>query len=232
MNKKTVKKRILFFFSSMVIVVCFLLGYVHSSLMPLIYEYGRYQCVNISTRLVNHVVSSQLSEQLKSKIIDYNKEDTFSISFNTSILNSIASNTTKKLQYYFYKLEKGELEEEILNIIDIDNILKNEKGIIFKVPFSKIFDNLLISNLGVEIPIRYKLIGSIKTQMISSVKEFGINNALIEINFEINLNSSITVPMLSKNENVIIVVPIVIQLIEGEVPNYLFGTNVVGGGIQ
>ena len=229
MKKDIVKKRIWFFFVNLFAVFVFLLQFLNESLMPGIYEYGRYQCKNISSRLINYIVSSQISEDIKSEIVVYNDEHNVSIDFNTSILNSVASNAVKKLQLYFYLLENGKLNEEILNILEI-NVDEEElyKGIVYKVPVGSVLKNSLISNLGVEIPVRYKLVGEVRGQIVCSLKEYGINSALLEINLEIKSNVMVVVPLMEENEEIVVSVPLVIQLIQGEIPESFLGTSILG----
>ena len=92
----------------------------------------------------------------------------------------------------------------------------------------QVFNNVLLKNLGVKIPVRYRLIGNVKGQIISLVREYGINNALVEINLEITSNVAVSLPLLSENEKMIVTVPLVMKLIQGEIPNYFFGSNVLG----
>lgn len=229
MNKDIVKKRVLFFFFNMLVVLVFLLEVLNKSLMPGICEYGGYQCKNISSRLINYVVESQISDDIKREIVVYNEGENVSIDFNTSILNSVASNAVRKLQFYFYLLENGELDKEILEILEI-NVDKDQldKGIVYKVPVGNVLKNVLISNLGVEIPVRYKLTGEVKGQIVCSLKEYGINSALLEINLEIKSNIMVVVPLMEKKEETVVSVPLVIQLIQGEIPEAFLGTSVLG----
>jgi hypothetical protein len=66
-----------------------------------------------------------------------------SLEFNTAILNSITSNAILSLQKYFYLLENGELEEELVNILNIDIDENNMVCISFLPPALPLTQNLL-----------------------------------------------------------------------------------------
>ena len=101
-NKYLIKKRLLFFISNIVVVVLIVSKIFSDKLLPVFIEYGEYQCASISTRIINHVISNQISDGVDNQIVTYNNSDVASIDFNTSILNSISSNSIRKMQKYLY----------------------------------------------------------------------------------------------------------------------------------
>lgn len=229
-TKLIIKKRIFVFLFNIIILFVMVLNFLNNNLLPVILEYGQYQCSNISTRIVNLAVEEIINPMIKEDIVVFNENDTTSIEFNASILNSIATSVVKKIQTYFYKLEKGILDDATIKKIGLD--LENDKlkkGIIYEMPISRAFDNPLISNFGMSVPIRYEIIGGINSQIVSVVKEYGINNALLEVNLEINIKSKTTIPILSNEEINYVSIPLVMKVLQGEIPDSFFGTNVLKG---
>lgn len=225
-----IKKRLFIFLLNIVIVFCFTMSFLNNKLMPIILEYGLHQSVNISTKIVNSVVSEVISEKIKNDVIIYDENDKFMIELNAVMLNSINSIATKKIQNYFYKLQLGNINDNLLeNIEDDMKIREISKGIIYEIPLGKVFDNLFLSNIGVKIPIRYEIVGDIYSNVISDVKEYGINNALIEINLEFVIKTRTLIPILSDEKEVIVSTPIIMKLIQGKIPDFYYGTNVIGG---
>lgn len=227
-NKKNGgKRKIMFFLANICLIICFFLNFFNKKLMPLFIKYGENQCVNISTRLINNVVANQIRKELLNEIVVVNNDETVSIDFNTAVLNSIANNTIKKIQFYFYAFEKGTLDNEITKELGLENIL-SKNGVVYKISISRAFENPLIGNLGIEIPISYRFNSDVKTQIVSSLKEYGINNALLEISLKINTHCYISVPMLSEEASIEVITPIVVKLIQGEIPKYFFGETMLG----
>ena len=206
----------------------FIIRFLSDSLMPVIYDYGKYKCNNLMVSIINYVFDCQIENELRDNNLIVNNEDIISV--NIEALNSITINSVMKSQQILYRLEKGEIEQGLLSILEGQIDEKNiKRGIIFKIPIARAFDNLLISNLGFSVPVRYKLIGNIKGELVSEVKEYGINNALISISAEMKYKSKITIPTITEEVEDVIKIPLVVKLVQGEIPDYLFGTNLIGG---
>ena len=228
--KKQIKKKLFFFVLNLFIVSMLILNFLSNNLMPIFISYGKYQCNNISTKLINYVITEYMTEQIKDEIVINSDNEKISLDFNTSILNSIVSSSIKKIHYYFYQMERGNLTEEISQKIGINlSQDKKNKGVIYEIPFSRAFNNIFIANLGINIPVRYQLTGEITGQIVSNLKEYGINNALLEINLEISSKTMIIVPLLSEEETLKVSIPLVMKLIQGEIPEFFLGTNILGG---
>lgn len=225
-----VKRRILFFVISLF--ACFLLviNVLSNKLMPVISNYGAYQCNNIITRIITSIVETQLKEEIKDQIVVYYNEDPTSLDFNTSILNSMLNNSLKLAQQYLYKLEQGILDEELLSIAGIEVSKENiKRGIVYEIPLSRAFDNVVIGNLGISVPVRFKLAGEVSGQIVSTVREYGINNVLIEISLEISSKFMVLVPIISSEEEAVVSVPVVMRIIQGEIPDSFYGSHVLEG---
>lgn len=227
MHLKNKRKKIMLYFVNNFICVFFIIRFLSDSLMPVIYDYGKYKCSNFMISIINYAFSSQIDEDLKNNIIVNNEG---MIDVNVDILNSLTINSIMKSHQILYGLESGVIEKEILELIG-EGVEKEKikRGIIYEIPIARAFDNLLISSLGFNIPVRYKLIGEIKGEVISEVKEYGINNALIEISAEMRYKSKIAIPMITEEVEESFRIPLVIKLVQGEIPDYLLGTNLIGG---
>jgi len=95
-----------------------------------------------------------------------------------------------------------------------------KKGIVFKIPSGVVFNNSLLANVGPKIPVRFTLIGDVLSGVNTNVTNYGINNALLEVNVNIKLTLKVILPIASKEVNVETNVPIAIKMIQGSVPDY------------
>lgn len=222
------KKKIIIYLVTNLILSIVIVNFINSNLMNVVYDYGKYQCNNLMTNIITHVVNTQVNDSVQKNIIVENDEKIIDV--NVAVLNSITCNVILKSKQMLYELETGQLSEEMLKILGKDINENNiKRGIIYEIPLGSVFNNLFVSNLGVSVPVKYKLIGEVSGQIVSTVKEYGINNSLIEIGVEIIYRSKISVPMISGEEENTITIPLVMKIIQGKVPDYLLGTNILGG---
>ena len=96
----------------------------------------------------------------------------------------------------------------------------------YKIPFTVIFKNKFLNNIGPKVPIKVKLIGGIINNFETKVTNYGINNALIEVILKVQVVEQVILPFTSKKIEVELNVPVALKLIQGNVPNYYFnGTD-------
>lgn len=216
-------KRIFFYIVSIIITYSIILSIFKMRMLPTIKQYGEHQCETLYSKILNYTIANNLTKDIKEKVVSYNSDEIVSLDFNTSILNSISSNVIRKMQVYYDKLSKNNLDEKVLKEMGI------ESNSIYKIPFSIVFKNPLFSSLGPDIPIRYRNINNVVGQLTTNLKEYGINNTLIEINLNITVNAIIDIPISSEKIEFEVSSPLVVKLIQGKVPDAFYGTSVIGG---
>ena len=80
---------------------------------------------------------------------------------------------------YLEQAENGDLTH-LPNLENVEyDVGKMEAGdgIVFFVPIGQALNLPLLGNLGPKIPIRFHIIGNVQSNVISTIREFGINNA-------------------------------------------------------
>ena len=114
---------------------------------------------------------------------------------------------------------------EVLFLVN-DNISSNfevMKKEILKIPISSVISEELL-NFGPNINIRINEIRSFKSDIITEVEEYGINNSLLKLEILIEFDVESMVPFKKNVSNVKMKIPLVSQIIQGEVPKfYSFG---------
>lgn len=221
------KRRITFFLSCVLLGSFFLLSFYSVRLQPLFVEYGVSKSTDICTKIMNKVIVEQFQEKIEEEIIQFEGADLFVLNFNTSILNSIAANAVNKAQIYFDMIEKGKINDELRGFLNFEE-MDIDDGVTLKMPISRLFNNLFVSNIGLEIPVRYKFVSSLKAKIISQVEEYGINNALIVIKLFVTSDVFVNVPFFSEKRSVEFVIPILMKVIQGKVPVSYLGSNILG----
>ena len=68
-------------------------------------------------------------------------------------------------------------------------------------------------------------IGQVNTELDVKVREYGINNVIVEMDVIVSVCEQASMPLTSKKKDIIVKEPISIEIIKGEIPNYYNGLN-------
>ena len=83
-----------------------------------------------------------------------------------------------------------------------------------------VFSNVLFSNSGPIIPIKFNFIGQVLTNLNTKVETYGINSVYIEVKLHIEITELITMPLKTEEVKIETDVPLTIKVIQGSIPNY------------
>lgn len=222
-KKKNKNHNVIILLIVMIIITLFIVfNFIGKKLTPIIMNYAEKQAKKIAVLVIGNAIDSELGEKFKSDnlFITDGKET----NYNTYEINNILKEVSINVKEYLRKLESGELGD--IGLSDNENINVNskklKKGIIYQVPSGIIFNNGILANLGPKIPVKLSLIGDITTDIVTDIKEYGINNAVIELGIKIIAEEQVILPFGTKQIQVETVVPISIKIINGTVPGYYF----------
>ena len=157
------------------------------------------------------------------EIVKDNSDEIKNVVYNSKKINGLINSVTERVYEMFNMLEYGDMEKLNIreNILSIEHT--NNKGIVLEVPCGLITNNYLLNNLGPHIPVMISLTGEFESFISSDIKEYGINNALVEISINIKVNEQVTMPFVTKNIEVTNKIPIFMSIINGNIPNYYIG---------
>lgn len=224
-NKKNkIVNRILFVVILLIISIIYIFKIFNEKALPQFISYSEIE----TKKIVSNIISNTITEEITNNI---NMDDLFitlkdsngdiqSIDLNSSEVNKILVKSSKSVEQNLRYLETGEIDK--LNLSNYDNE-KLKSGIIYELPSGIIFNNTLLNNILPKIPIKMHLIGNVLAKLTTSVDSYGINNALIKLNINIEAEVKILMPFVSSNTKLNIDVPILMKIMEGNVPSYYFG---------
>lgn len=231
LKKRKVKKnniinKIIIILVLLIIAIIYILKIFNEKAIPHIDSYSKIE----ANKIVSNVISSTVSENISkykniNDLIITNKDSTGNIKnidFNMSLVNDVLVSSTKLIEQNLEYLESGNVDKLKLNSSLLSNKKKLNKGIIYEVPSGVIFDNVLLNNIFPKIPVRLSLVGNIFCRINTDVKEYGINNALIKVNVNVTVEVKILLPFISNNATIEVDIPILMKVIEGNVPSYYF----------
>ncbi len=221
------KIKILFFILiSTTIISVFLLSILGKRLSPILARYVNVEAKRFASNIINTSVNDTIEEKITDDLFNLSKTEDGKIEildYNTKKVNSILSSINTKIQKKLLNLEDGQIANmPISSGFKVEKILKN--GIVCKVPMGSLRKNSLFVNVGPSIPIKMVFIGQVESSLNTKIREYGINYLVVEINVNVVVEEQIIMPAMSKRETLNLEAPLTLKIIQGEIPNYYFGS--------
>ena len=227
-KKKFIINKILVLIILLIISVFYVLKIFSDKAVPELISYSEIE----TKKIVSSIISSTVVDEIANKTtmddlfitIKDSNGDIKSIDINSSKVNKILVEASKSVEQNLKYLETGEVDKLNLNnnIFSYCDKDKMKKGIIYELPSGIIFNNVLLKNVMPKIPVKISVIGNIFCRLNTDIKSYGINNALINVSIGIDSEVKILLPFVSSSTKITANVPIVIKIIEGNIPSYYF----------
>ena len=168
---------------------------------------------------LNDYIDFLVKDEIYKKVI---KSNNFITNEEVNDILYIDKNKSNEIVYLDYDIDKT---YKLLNKY-IDSLKKdNSKSKILKVPFFIASDNIIISSLGPKIKFKYEIIDNVKGKIKTKVTDFGVNNALVEMYFELEIGYLVVIPMNKKESVLKTEILISSKIINGKVPTF-YGKNI------
>ena len=207
------------FLISVVFVLC-----IGKKLNPTIRNYSTVEAKRFGTFIINYSLDKDFLKSLNGDIFETtnnNKGEIQMIDFKTKEVNEVLEKATAKVQKQLIDLENGNIDN--MNIADTFKGFRYEKiknGVVCELPMGVVFSNVLFSNSGPIIPIKFNFIGQVLTNLNTKVETYGINSVYIEVKLHIEITELITMPLKTEEVKIETDVPLTIKVIQGSIPNY------------
>mgnify|MGYP005762768699 FL=1 len=223
---------VIFIVIILIIMIVLTLNFISLKVNPVLLDYAQMEARKIASIIINDAVNQNITNDIDIEELFIITRDTNNevktIDFNPIIVNQILTETTILVQSNLRYLEQGKVD--MLNLMNnalIDyNQDKLKQGIIYEIPSGVIFGNSFLANIGPKIPVKFSLVGDIVGYINTNVTDYGINNALIEVNIVLELSEQVILPFVSEKITIDTTIPVALKLIQGSVPNYyLNGLN-------
>ena len=225
------KRKVLIVLTSLVLCTCVsasLLGRIIDQKMS---SYVTEEVDKVSKILIRKILNDDFFDKFDLKklfhISKKNDGEIEMIDFDTVEVNRVLGNINDEIIYYFNEFDNGNISliEKYSNVFN-NYVSGDQRGVFINIPIGIIFSNSMVFGVGPSIPIKILLSGQVKSDIKTSIKQYGINNVLLEIDVVIEVKEKIIFPFSSKYVNVSLEMPLVLELISGKVPeNYLNTQN-------
>ena len=182
-------------------------------------------CIKLLTKRANEIILPMAEVKARKYITEVINNSTDKIMFNDDlfVIEKNNGNEIKMITYNSYEATRL-INEITKNIESKLNIQGDKLYVIDEIPLGVIFNNSLLSNLGPRIKVRIDIIGDVLSELETEVKPYGINNALVEVRVKLYASAKVVLPLVSKDINVINVIPISINIVNGSVPEAYIGS--------
>ncbi len=221
---KRLKKRLVFFLLIVFLIITISLIIIHSidkKIAPYIMDYSISEMKRVASTIINRSITEDITNEIDDSLFIVTKneeEELVSITLDSRVVNRITGKISDACEDNLRKVEERRYDE-----------IKKEFNIgeeYFKVPSGLFLSSSLLNFIGPSIPISIKMVGNVTSGIISSVKEYGINNSLITVSVEIKVELMVVLPLNSDFVNITNYVPLTIKLIQGKVPHF-YGTGLI-----
>lgn len=212
--------------SLVLVATFFMINIFNRKATPILLNYAELETRKLATVIINRAVSKQIASEisLDELIITHknNNNEIESVDFNPYLVNKVLNSVTNTIQLNLKWLEEGkvdmiELPEGVTMDYDKEDL---KKGIIYEIPVGAITKNSFLSNLGPKIPVKLNLIGSVECGINTKVKDYGINNVVLEVSVNATVSEQVVLPFTSKVITISTDIPVAMKIIEGKVPEY------------
>ncbi|MFA7435096.1 MAG: sporulation protein YunB [Bacilli bacterium] len=206
-----VKKFVLFlkitiYILIILLVINFVSGYFSSRVKLYIKQKATTTSSLIIANTINEEVLPSIDLNNLINTVSSDNENIDSIYINTYQVNKILSVTTQSISNKLNNLN----DEELNNLA---------------LPLGLIISDVLFYDLGPNINIKIYPVGSVKCDVRSVIEEYGINNSVFRLEIEVRVAFAVVIPLQRDEIEVVSSIPIVVQIIQGEVPRYYFNSR-------
>lgn len=183
----------------------------------------------ITSIIVNNGVRKYLSNNDNLNVIDIvrNEDRIEVIRYNTVAVNRVSMDISNSIEQDINYMILGELDKIDFSLSKItDSYYESiDNGLVLGISIGNITGSSLLANIGPRIPLKIEMVSNVNVEIENKITEYGMNNALMEVFIKITVNPVIVMPFLSKEINVVNKIPLVTEIIQGEIPDSYFGNG-------
>lgn len=213
------KKRYFFIVAMIFFVACFQIFAIQ--VQPIIKSLAQKEIKQYIQLVINHTSFIENIDEDKILNITYKNEQISSLNFNMFYINQMSSNYVNTLEETLINIEEGQFQENNQSIYNkkLKKISK-DKGVIAKIGIGDLTNNIFLTDAGPKIKIRYRSATLVSSSIHKSITNYGINHMAVSIDLDVCIALNIIAPLNNQTYQHQFNVPLVFEIIEGEVPSW------------
>lgn len=201
---------------------------IDRGIRPTLMNIANDKTIEFATRTINSAVKSTENVSFDDLVITEmdNNGNVATLGWNSDAVNSALRTATERAEYFLYGMNNGdqlEIDDPNLSPLEFgDSVgdLPKKDPTVVEIPLGQATGNSILANLGPKIPVHFEIVGSIQSDVVHEVKEFGVNAALIEIYMPVEVHIRVVVPFSTETAEVSTRVFIDSRVIMGDVPEF------------
>ncbi|CEG25805.1 sporulation protein YunB [Bacillus sp. B-jedd] len=210
------------------------LNLINKYIEPSLIKIAETKAREFASQAVNKAITENAIENIdvEKLIIVHNNSGEIGYSFNSKLSNRVTADVTNRVQRYLNLLEDGNIKDlEAFKEFNVDKS-QRQKGLIYEIPIGMATNNILFSNLGPKVPVRFEIIGDVVANIDTKIRETGINNTYLEVYVKTHVQMSVIIPLIDKEIDVVNSVKIGDLFLPGKVPQYYNGGGKGGSEVN
>lgn len=200
------------------------LYYINKKVNTILKQYIDVEVERFANNMVTKTIHEKITDIDASEYLIINKNtsgDIEKISYDTKALNNLKNNITKEVQQSLTNLDNGDVSEYFIpKRIKYGRFKKIKNGIICDITMGSINNTSIFANIGPAIPLKLTFNNQINSDIDIKIKEYGINNVMMEVYLIITIKEQIIMPLSSERKDITVREPISVDIIRGEIPKY------------
>lgn len=202
----------------------FLIVFIDKRVNAILDQYINIEVERLTSNIVSRAVSEVMADEDYNSFLDVGIKDGH-VSYNTQNINKLTDSISLIVHNKLIDLETGDVDD--LFVIDRfrdGRFKKMKSGILCDISLGSIRNSSLFANVGPTIPVKLTFIGQVMAEIDVKIKEYGINNVIVEMDVIVKVREQASMPLTSKKKDIVVKEPISIEIIKGEIPDYYNGT--------
>jgi len=222
-----IKRRYIIVISTVIVLVIMGVSWFGRLIEQKTVSYVKEEIMKVSKVLIRDILTDDFFQSYSVKEMFNVERDSSGkielVNFDTFKVNALLGEVNERVFNYFIDLERGNnsLLFESSSFFSTYSV-GSSKGLLIEVPLGIVFSNPIVMGFGPKIPIKMVLSGQVESDIATSIKQYGINNVLLQIEVVVKVKELILFPFTTQEIEVSLNIPIIIELINGEVPSNLF----------
>ena len=177
--------------------------------------------------LFNKIISPKLSHIAELEFTKSINEiaSKYSNNVNSENLFKVSLNDKKEIIAIDYQMQEISkishyINQDLLQTIKNKYPSNDDEKLLLMLPIGVVSNAVFLNNLGPKIPVIFHFINSVFSNVKTKVTNYGINNALLEINLEVSIKYELITPANREANNLLFNILLGAKVINGTVPNW------------
>jgi len=219
-KRKSKKNQVLFIVLIIFFLVCFFLYYFSITWSRGIINISKLKVNELTTNIVNDAVfeykksNQNLNELIKTSV--NSKNEIISVDVDMEKGYVVLEEVVKEIRGNIKKFQYSDYE-----YYNMESLSYINNGVVIAIPMGAITGQNLIVNLGPKIPVKISLLENVKGSIRTEVKDYGINNSLLNVYLKIEIEQNIEMPSATDSFFNTYEMLLSSKLIHGIVPSFI-----------